>query len=151
VFSKKKLELFKIEINYLGHIINNGELILQHHDVEFADKFPDKILDKLQLQRFLGILKYISHFYKDFAQDRKLLNDRLKKEVRPWTDAHTQAVKKIKAKEKTLSLLHISKDELYKIVETDASNIGWGVVLKQVRPHKDKHTKEIVQFASGLW
>ena len=108
-------------------------------------------MDKLQLQRFLGSLNYISHFYKDCAQDRKLLNDRLKKEANPWTDAHTQAVKKIKAKEKTLPLLHISDDDLYKIVETDASNIGWGAVLKQIRHQGNKKKEEIIQFASGLW
>jgi hypothetical protein len=83
VFSKKKLKLFEIEIKYLGHIINNGELVLQSHVVEFADKLPDKIIDKLQIQRFLGSLNYISHFYKHCAQDRKMLNDRLKKEASP--------------------------------------------------------------------
>jgi hypothetical protein len=36
VFSKKKLELFKTEIKYLGHIINNGELVLKNHVVEFV-------------------------------------------------------------------------------------------------------------------
>lgn len=46
VFSKKKIDLFKTEINFLDHIIDNGKLTLQIHAVEFADKFPDKILDK---------------------------------------------------------------------------------------------------------
>jgi hypothetical protein len=46
VFSKKKLELFKTKIKYLGHTIKNGELTLQTHVVEFADKFPEKITDK---------------------------------------------------------------------------------------------------------
>jgi len=55
-------------------------------------------MDKLELQRFLGSLNYKNHFYKDCAQDKKLLNDRLKKESNPWTDAHTQAVKKVKEK-----------------------------------------------------
>jgi hypothetical protein len=96
----------------------------------------------------LGSLNYISHFYKKCAQDRKLLNDRLKKEPCPWTEAHTQAVKNIKAKVKNLPILHISDDDLPKIVETDASNIGWGAVLKQVR---DKGKEEVIQFASGLW
>jgi hypothetical protein len=68
----------------------------------------------------------------------------LQKEASPWTDAHTKVVQTIKAKEKTLLLLHISDDELYKIVETDAINIGWGVVLKQIRTHKDKQIEEIV-------
>jgi hypothetical protein len=88
----------------------------------------------------LGSLNYISHFYKKCAQDRKLLNERLKKDPSPWTEAHTQAVRNIKAKAKNLPILHISDDELPKIVETDASNIGWGAVLKQVR---DKGKKKL--------
>jgi len=50
-----------------------------------------------------------------------------------------------------LPLLHISDDDLYKIVETNASNLGWGVVLKQIKIHNGIQTEEIVQFASGLW
>ena len=133
VFSKKKLELFKTEIKYLGHTIKNGELALQTHAVEFADKFPNKITEKVQLQRFLGSLNYISHFYKGCSQDRKLLNDRLKKDPTPWTEAHSQAVRNIKAKAKNLPILHISDDDLPKVVETDANNIGWGAFLKQIR------------------
>jgi hypothetical protein len=83
VLSKKKIELFQTQIKFLGHTIDNGQITLQTHAVEFADKFPDKIRDKTQLQRFLGSLNYISHFYKKCAQDRKLLNDRLKKEPSP--------------------------------------------------------------------
>jgi hypothetical protein len=50
-----------------------------------------------------------------------------------------------------LPLLHISDDDLYKIVEKDASNIGWGAVLKQIKNHNEIRIQEIVQFSSGLW
>ena len=99
----------------------------------------------------MGSLNYISHFYKGCAQDKKLLNQRLKKDPSPWTEAHSQAVRNIKAKTKNLPILHISDDDLPKIVEIDASNIGWGAVLKQIRHQGDKKKEEIIQFASGLW
>lgn len=35
------------------------------------------------------------------------------------------------------------------IVETDASNIGYGGILKQINPHKNK--EELVRFTSGKW
>ncbi|RVW91440.1 polyprotein [Vitis vinifera] len=35
---------------------------------EFADKFPDEIKDKKQLQRFLGSLNYVSDFIQDLSQ-----------------------------------------------------------------------------------
>jgi hypothetical protein len=34
--------------------------------IQFADKFPDVILDKTQLQRFLGSLNYVADFYQIF-------------------------------------------------------------------------------------
>jgi hypothetical protein len=148
VLSKKKMELFQTEIKFLGHIISRGQISLQYHAVEFAEKFPDKILDKTQLQRFLGSLNYVSHFYKNCASDRRLLNQRLKKEAGPWTDAHTEAVRKIKAKVKQLPILHVANDNYDKIVESDASNLGWGAVLKQKNP---QGKEEVIQFASGLW
>ena len=79
VLSKKKMELCKTNIKFLGHEIENGQIALQKHALEFADKFPDVILDKTQLQRFLGCLNYVSNFYPECAIDRSLLNQRLRK------------------------------------------------------------------------
>jgi hypothetical protein len=49
------MELFQTEIKFLGHIISNGQITLQTHAIEFADKFPDKITDKTQLQDFWAV------------------------------------------------------------------------------------------------
>ena len=147
VLSKKKIELFQTSINFLGHTIQNGQISLQKHAMEFADKFPDVIIDKTQLQRFLGCLNYVSNFYQDCANDRSLLNQRLRKNPSPWSDAHTTAVRKIKTKVKSLPILYVADDNSFKIVELDASDIGWGGFLKQ----KKDGSEQIVQFASGTW
>lgn len=61
-----------------------------------ADKLtPDELKDQTQLQGFLGA---VSDFYKDLAKDRKLLTDRLKKTMVPWSNDHTLAFKRIKQK-----------------------------------------------------
>jgi len=46
-----------------------------------------------------------------------------------------------------LPILYVTDDLAYKIVESDASNIGWGVILKQ-KVGKDE---QIVQFTSRVW
>ena len=115
---------------------------MQQHAVKFANTFPYKIIDKTQLQIFLDSLNYVSHFYKDCAKDRNILNERLKKEPVPWTYEHTRAVQKIKASVKTLPILYVADDNLPKIVETNAENEGWGVVLKQVRIKGNKKKNE---------
>lgn len=92
------------------------------------------------------------NFYPDCAIDRSLLNQRLRKNPKPWTDKHTQAVREIKSKVKNLPILYVADDKFYKIVETDTSNIGWGGVLKQ-KPIEDdpKEKEQVVLFVSGVW
>ena len=65
------------------------------------------ILDKTQLQRFLGSLNYIADFYQNLRQQCKLLFDRLRTNPSPWTPAHTTVVQHIKQYVKTLPCLGI--------------------------------------------
>jgi hypothetical protein len=75
------------------------------------------------------------------------LFDRLKGNPSPWTDAHTAIVKQIKIHVKTLPCLGIPYDHAFKIVETDAFEIGFGGILKQrVSPGSPE---QIVRFHSG--
>ncbi|KAL5865604.1 hypothetical protein ACOSQ3_003118 [Xanthoceras sorbifolium] len=89
--------------------------------IVFAQMFPDEIKDKQQLQRFLGSLNYLADFYKDLAKDAK-----------PFIcKACTKAVQRIKMKAKELPCLAIPHPNAFKIVETSASEYGYGDILKQ--------------------
>ena len=79
----------------------------------------------------------------------KPLFDRLKSNPPPWSDVHTSLVKQIKSHVKTLPCLGIPIVNAFKIVETDASNIGYGGILKQ-RVSPDS-SEQIVHFYSGIW
>ncbi|KAL4581677.1 hypothetical protein LXL04_006204 [Taraxacum kok-saghyz] len=149
VISQKKMSLFQTKVRFLGHNIEKGHIIPIQRSIDFADKFPDEIKDKTQLQRFLGSLNYISPFYKDLSIDSAILYDRLKKNPSAWTDNHTQAVKRIKEKVKNLPCLSLANPNWEKIVETDASDIGFGGILKQVHPNNKKEF--LVRFYSGKW
>ena len=89
----------------------------------------------------------MSDFYKYLVVDRKLLTDRLKKNPVDWSEQHTQTVKKIKEKVKFLPYLNIIDIAAFKIVETDASNIGYEGILKQ----RKQGNEQLVKFTSGTW
>ena len=102
-----------------------------------------------QLNRieFLGCLNYVHDFFKDLGIICKPLYQRLKKKPEPWTQEHTKIVQHIKEKVKYLPCLNIPQPNAHIIVETDASDLGFGGILKQ---RLDNSTKEnLVRFYSG--
>jgi len=139
VLSQKKMELFKTTVNYLGYTISEGKITIMQHSLDFVANFPDEILEKQQLQIFLGSLNYLSESYKECAKDRKFLNLRLKDNPIPSNNQMTEAVKTIKGKLKTLPLLSIINENWKKVIFTDASNIGWGAALTQENPATGLH------------
>ena len=92
VVSEKKISLFQTRVRFLGHYICQGTIISIERSLEFANRFPDKILDKTQLQRFLGSLNYILDFCPNINRIAKPLHDRLKKNFVPWMDEHTKVI-----------------------------------------------------------
>jgi len=97
----------------------------------FANKFPDPIKDKKQLQRFLGCLNYVSYFFLKLRHLCAPLYRRLRKNPIPWTSEHTKIVQQVKDKVKSLPCLSIPNPAASIIVETDASDIGYGGILKR--------------------
>ena len=130
VISATKIKLFQINIMFLGFDIYQGQIKPIQRAIEFANKFPDEIKDKTQLQRFLGSLNYVAEFYQNLRILIKPLFQRLKKNPLPWSDEHTQVVKQVKFQVKELPCLGILHPEAFLIIETDASNIGYGGILK---------------------
>ena len=147
VLSKTKINLFQTRIRFLGQYITQGTITPIERSIAFADKFPDQILDKNQLERFLGSLNYVLDFYPDINKLCKPLHDRLKKNPPKWTTAHTKLVQQIKAQIQEILCLHLANPTTQKIVETDASELGYGGILKQI--HKGK--TQVIQYTSKHW
>ena len=80
----------------------------------------------------------------------KPLFDRLKKNPPIWTNEYTKVVRLVKKKKKIKEIpcLHIADPSLYKIIETDASDIGFRGILKQRNTH---NKEEIILFISKSW
>ena len=145
--SKPKISLFQTKIRFLGHWIYQGSITPIDRAIQFADKFPNEIFDKNQLQRFLGCLNYVADFIPHLSNFIKPLHQRLKTNPPPWTDIHTNIVKQIKTQVKELPCLSLPNPSAYKIVETDASDFGYGGILKQKTEGKEK----IISFTSKHW
>ena len=79
----------------------------------------------------------------------KPLFDRLKSNPPPWFDVHTSLVKQIKSHVKTLPCLGIPTVGAFKIVETDAFDIGYGGILKQRISLGSP--EQIDHFYYGIW
>ena len=137
------MKLFRTMIDFLGYNIQFGSYQVIQRILDFIDNFPDEILDKNQLQRFLGSLNYVSKFLQHCAQERKLLNQRLQKELIPWNEECTRVVQRIKERTCRIQPLSPIQENWKKVILTDASNIGWGAVLCQENPKQAKSTLNI--------
>ena len=145
VLSEPKMEIGKIEIEFLGLKINKGTVVLQNHVLQIFIKFPDQIMEKTQLQRFLGSLNYIRPFYKGQAEDIHVLQQRLKKNPPSWSREMTAAVKRIKEKVWLFPALTLPSGNGDLIIEIDASAHTWGGVLIEALAQKEN----ICGYGSG--
>ncbi|TYK01213.1 Enzymatic polyprotein [Cucumis melo var. makuwa] len=147
VVSQPKIKLFQTKIRFLGYEINQGIIKPIQRSLEFVNKFPDVIQDKTQLQRFLGCVNYIGDFIRDLRSICLPLYDRLKKNLKPWMDEHTRAVQSIKSLAKSIPCLSLVDEQAKLVIDTDASEIGYGGILKQELNGKIS----IVRYHSGVW
>lgn len=68
IIRKKKMVLFKQQIEFLGVIIGDGRIKLQPHIAQMALEFPDKLENLKQIQQFLGLVNYARSFIKDLGK-----------------------------------------------------------------------------------
>ena len=139
---KTKLETLYVE-NPLQFWDNNK--IYAH--LELKD-FPEKLSDRKQLQRFLGILNYAEGFIKNLADLRKPLR-RLTSEKNKFvfTKEHEEQIRFIKSQCIDLPKLKLPLDNDDLILETDSSDSTWAAVLKRIQ----NNTEELCRYTSGTF
>ena len=125
------MKLFQTNSRFLGHEIYQGKTKPIQRSIEFVDKFHVEIKDKKQEQRFLGYLNYVSDYLKNLRIICEPLYKRLRKNAPAWTEHHTNLVKEIKQRVKHLPCINIPHPNALLIVESNASNLGYGGILKQ--------------------
>ncbi|GAV59542.1 LOW QUALITY PROTEIN: hypothetical protein CFOL_v3_03073, partial [Cephalotus follicularis] len=80
----------------IQELLNKRTITPIQRSIFFAEKLPDIIRDKKQLQRFLGSLNYIRDFIPNLQDLGTHLYQILRKIPPPWIDKHTQLIKQIK-------------------------------------------------------
>ena len=149
VVSAKKIKIFQTKIRFLGYEIYQGTITPIQRSLEFADKFPNELKEKQQLQRFRGCVNYIADFISNIRIICAPLYSRLRKNPPPWNENMTSTIKQIKKLVKKLPCLGIPDPSAFLIVETDASELGYGGILKQKISHDSK--EQIVRYYSRIW
>ena len=104
VISAAKIKLFQTNIRFLRFDIYQSQIKPIHRAIKFVNKFSDEIKDKTQIQRFLGSFNYVADFYPNFKILIKPLFQRLRKNLAPCSNEHTQIVKQVKCKTREISI-----------------------------------------------
>ena len=146
-----KCELFRREITYLGHIINQQGLKTDPKKVEAVRNWPIPIY-LTDVRGFIGLCSYYRRFIKDFSEQVKPLSSlTTKTSDRVWREEHTEAFKKLKEALTSTPLLSHPKPGCEYVLDTDASTWGIGAVLSQRQPNEEGDLEERpIAYASRL-
>src|SRR5207253_8601128 len=125
--SRKKSHLFADRIEVLGHVINDEGIRAAPEKIAKIEDW-DTPRTKTQLQRFLGMVNYISQFLPHHASITAPLTDLTGSAEFVWTATHDQAFANVKALIETNKVMKpISDNNTDPIwLVTDASEIGVG-------------------------
>ena len=108
IVSKKKLKLFKTQIEFLGLELEDGQIKLQDHIVQKINNFPNKLEDLKTLQSFLGLLNYARPYIKNLSRLVGPLYGKTKNTGhRYFNQEDIKLVQKIKELVKHLPTLHL--------------------------------------------
>jgi hypothetical protein len=119
ILSKKKIEICKEKINFLGHEIGEGKIYLQNHIAKKILQFPDAMDDKV-LQQFLGIVNYERNYIDNLVKLVGSLYAKLRKNGQKYFNS------------KDIKLVKIIKDKVKNIKEE---------ILKEVKMKMNKNLK----------
>ena len=142
----EKCQLFQKEVRYLGHIVSPSGVTTDPEKLEAVKSWP-RPNDKHQLRSFLVLCTYYKRFISGFADIAKLLT-RLTEEKRifEWSTETETAFQALKEALCTAPVLVYPHPGEKFIVDTDASNVGIGV-LSQVQ---DVSERVIAYFSKTL-
>ncbi|KAK1681374.1 hypothetical protein QYE76_042222 [Lolium multiflorum] len=116
---------------YLGHVISADGVATDNSKIVSIQTWPRPTTVK-ELRGFLGITRYYRKFIRQYAVIAQPLTQLLKKgSLFIWTDSTEMVFQTLKTALVTAPVLALPNFDLPFTVETDACDIGIGVVLSQ--------------------
>ena len=129
-------------------MIDSEGIELQNHILEKIKDYLEKITDRKQLQRFLGILNYAEGFIKNLADLRKPLRKLTSEKYRfAFSKEHEEHIRFIKSQCTDLPKLKLPLDDDDLILETDSSESTWAAVLKR----RKNDSEELRRYTLGTF
>lgn len=143
----EKCVFLQTEVAFLGHVISSHGLHVDPRKVEAVTAWPVPT-NRRELQRFLGLVGYYRRFIADFATLLAPLSDLLKDQVTwRWEQSQEHSFYVVKAALTQAPVLQLPNFALPFIVTTDASGVGVGGVLSQM---KNGHDLPVAFFSKKL-
>lgn len=127
----KKSEVLTTKVEYLGHVVQDGEIKPSTEKTEAVVKFPEPKTVK-QLKSFMGLASYFRKYIPYFAKIASPLTNLLKKDHNfTFEDEHRYAFNILKEKLGSSPVLKIFNSKRPTELHTDASCVAYAAVLMQ--------------------
>ncbi|XP_055951586.1 uncharacterized protein LOC129987653 [Argiope bruennichi] len=137
-----KCQLAQSRTKYLGHMVGDGVRTPAEAKIKAVIDFPTP-KTKTQIRAFLGLAGYYAHYVEKFSVIATPLTNALKgrmtKEQIRWTPECEQAFQELKMSLTKKPVLHAPDYTKKFIVQTDASDVGMGVVMSQLDSEGKEH------------
>lgn len=129
--NKQKLRLRQKELPYMGHILTENGLKADNSKIQAIQKMPSPLSVK-ELQRFLGMINYLSKFIPVLSEKCSVLRQ-LTKDGVPWLwdEVHEKAFVELKRQISSTPVLKYFDINLPITLQCDASETGLGCTLMQ--------------------
>lgn len=129
----EKCEYSKSSIDFLGHSIDENGLKASLSKVESIQSFrrPETLSE---MKSFLGLLTFLSRFIRDMATKTEPFKLMLRQNKLDWSEENISLFEKLKTEVSNLPTLGFFDKTCKTVLYTDASPVGLGCVLTQIRP-----------------
>lgn len=137
-----KCKFVQEQVKYLGHEVGRGQRSPAELKVKSIRNFPVPT-SKTEIRAFLGLAGYYRQYIPMFSVITAPLTDLLKGKNKKgkiiWNEECAQAFKLLKEKLSNKPILHAPDFSKPFILQTDASDLGYGIVLAQKDGSGNEH------------